>query len=245
MQNSKSNVLLAVVIFLSFLGVLPMLGGLGTAVGFWEPMTGFRMTMQYMMISSISALILLFSVLFYFLKDIKRTIGAYITVLIFSTAGYVLGVNQEPEDWTGVRGIHDVTTDMENPPQFIMLASAPGRRNSFEYPTETADRQRAKFPWIKPILTDLSKNEAYARALTVAKSLDWDVVGEDPAKGRFEATDYTKWFNFHDDLVVRVTTTDTGARVDIRSLSRVGGSDHGLGAIRIMKFVKAFDMAVP
>ena len=34
MQNSKSNVLLAVVIFLSFLGVLPMLGGLGTAVGF-------------------------------------------------------------------------------------------------------------------------------------------------------------------------------------------------------------------
>lgn len=163
-------------------------------------------------------------------------------VLVFATAGYVFGVNQEPDDWTGVRGIHDVTTDTENPPQFITLLSAPGRRNGFEYPQETADRQEAKFPWIKPILSQLSENESYAKALNVAKELNWDIVGEDPAKGRFEATDYTKWFNFHDDLVVRITPTDAGSRVDIRSLSRVGGSDHGLGAIRIMRFVEAFEV---
>jgi uncharacterized protein (DUF1499 family) len=95
--------------------------------------------------------------------------------------------------------------------------------------------------WVKPILTDLNENEAYARAIKIAKDLGWKVIGEDPSKGRFEATDYTKWFHFHDDLVVRISSNEDGSRVDIRSLSRVGGTDHGLGAIRIMKFIKAFN----
>ena len=89
-------------------------------------------------------------------------------------------------------------------------------------------------------MSDMSPTDAYARALSVANELGWDVVGEDAAAGRFEATDYTKWFNFHDDLVVKITSSGGGSRIDLRSLSRVGGSDHGLGAIRIMKFQRNF-----
>jgi hypothetical protein len=38
-----------------------------------------------------------------------------------------------------------------------------------------------------------------------------------------------------------VTAMDGGSKIDIRSLSRVEGFDHGLGAIRIMQFIKAFN----
>lgn len=240
MQNKSKAILLRVIFVLSAVGMLPLFAGIGTKLGFWEPLTGFFITLSYMTYYAISAMVFLFFVVWFFVKDLKQTSIWYVVILVVAFAGYNFGVNQEPADWTGLPGVHDVTTDMENPPEFIALLNAPGRRNSFEYPQETAEKQKAKFPWIKPIFTDLSENEAYARALKIAKELDWEVVGEDPSKGRFEATDYTKWFHFHDDLVVRITSTQNGSRVDIRSLSRVGGTDHGLGAIRIMKFTKAF-----
>lgn len=240
MQGKHKAVLLKVVFVLSVLGMLPLLGGVGTKTGLWEPMTGFRMTMGYLMPSSVAALVFLFFIFRHFIKDNRRVMSTYLMALLFAGSGYFYGVNQEPADWTGLRGVHDVTTDMENPPEFKVLLDAPGRRNSFDYPPETAERQKAKFPWVKPLVTELSTADAYKRALAVAKELGWDVVGEDSSAGRFEATDYTKWFNFHDDLVVKVTADGSGSRIDLRSLSRVGGSDHGLGATRIMKFQRQF-----
>ncbi len=222
MQNKSKTILLRVLFAVSVIGMLPLFAGVGTKLGFWEPMTGFRMTMGYMSYAAISALVFVFFVFRFFVKDLKQASICYVVVLTFAYAGYIFGVNQEPADWTGLPGVHDITTDMENPPEFMALLNAPGRTNSFEYPQETAERQKAKFPWVKPILTDLNENEAYARAIKIAKDLGWKVVGEDPSKGRFEATDYTKWFHFHDDLVVRITSNEDGSRVDIRSLSRVG-----------------------
>lgn len=242
MQDKTKKVLLQLLFAVSVIGLLPLLAGFGTKLGFWEPITGFRMTMTYMNYSAVAGLVLILLILRHFIKDWKQTFIWFVVILGFTYGGYMFGVNQEPEDWTGVRGIHDVTTDMENPPEFVALLNAPGRSNSFEYPPETAERQRAKFPWIKPIISELNENEAYARAVNVARELGWEIVGEDPSRGRFEATDYTKWFYFHDDLVVRITAHEIGSRVDLRSLSRVGGTDHGLGAIRIMKFTRAFSV---
>ncbi|MDG1438425.1 MAG: DUF1499 domain-containing protein [Emcibacteraceae bacterium] len=243
MQEKKKNILLQGALVLCVLGMLPLLGGVGTAFGLWEPMTGFRMTMNYMTVSMVCALVFLFILIYMMANNIKHTVVSGVVVLLVFGCGYYLGINKEPPDYSGVRGIHDVTTDMENVPQFKALLDAPGRRNSFEYPMETAERQKAKFPWVKPILSELSVADAYARALKVAGDLNWNVVGEDPTAGRFEATDYSKWFKFHDDIVVRVTATQSGSRVDVRSLTRVGGSDHGHGAIRVMKFIKGFDEA--
>ncbi len=241
MQNKFRTILLRGVFILALVGVLPLLGGVGTRLGFWEPLTGFMMTLGYLSVSSVAVLMLIFLSLYFCLNNLKQSIVSFVVIMGFAAGGYVLGVNKEPDDWTGLPGIHDVTTDMKNPPQFVILADAPGRRNSFEYPIETAEKQKAKFPWVKPILTDLSENEAYARAITVANELGWKIAGEDPSRGTFEATDYTKWFYFHDDVIVRVTANENGSRVDVRSLSRVGGTDHGLGAIRIMKFIKKFN----
>lgn len=241
MQDKTKSIIYRVIFIVALIALFPLFGGIGSKLGFWEPMTGFRMTMNYMNYSAVAALVILFMLLKYFLKDLKKTTISFAALVAFAVSGYLYGVNQEPDDWTGLRGVHDITTDMENPPEFEALLDAPGRTNSFEYPEETAKRQRAKFSWVKPIMTELSEAEAYAKAVSIASELGWVITGEDPSRGRFEATDYTKWFHFNDDLVVRITADADGSRVDLRSLSRVGGSDHGLGAIRIMKFTKAFN----
>jgi uncharacterized protein (DUF1499 family) len=241
MQDKTKSIIFRIIFIAALIALFPLFGGVGSKLGFWEPMTGFRMTMNYMNYSAVAALVILFMLLKYVLKDLNKTTISFAGLVAFALGGYIYGVNQEADDWTGLRGVHDITTDMENPPEFEALLNAPGRTNSFEYPEETADRQRAKFSWVKPIITQLSVAEAYAKAVSIASELGWVITGEDPLRGRFEATDYTKWFHFNDDLVVRITADADGSRVDLRSLSRVGGSDHGLGAIRIMKFTDAFE----
>jgi uncharacterized protein (DUF1499 family) len=63
-------------------------------------------------------------------------------------------------------------------------------------------------------------------------------VAADRTAGRIEATDTTFWFGFKDDVVVRIHPADGGSRIDVRSLSRVGGGDIGTNAARIRTYVK-------
>ena len=59
-----------------------------------------------------------------------------------------------------------------------------------------------------------------------------------PDAGRIEATDTTFFFGFTDDIVIRVKPAGMGARLDIRSKSRVGQNDIGRNAARIHAYVK-------
>ncbi len=70
--------------------------------------------------------------------------------------------------------------------------------------------------------------------------MGWNIVAAEPASdgGRIEATDTTLFFGFTDDIVIRVKPSGMGARLDIRSKSRVGISDLGTNAARIRAFVK-------
>lgn len=136
--------------------------------------------------------------------------------------------------------IHDITTDVEHPPRF--LAVLPLRNdapNSAEYGGREIALQQAKaYPEIAPALLDVTPEQAYQRALAVARKMGWNIVYENPAEGRIEATDTTRWFGFKDDVVVRITLAGQGSRVDIRSASRVGLSDAGANARRIEAFLK-------
>jgi len=136
--------------------------------------------------------------------------------------------------------IHDITTDTEHPPAFVAVlplrATAP---NSAEYGgPEIAAQQRAAYPDIQPIVLPLAPTEAFQRALGAAREMGWEIVATDSAAGRIEATATTFWYGFKDDVVIRLTLTDGGTRVDVRSESRVGGSDIGTNARRIREYVK-------
>ena len=53
-----------------------------------------------------------------------------------------------------------------------------------------------------------------------------------------ERTSNTLLFGFKDDIVVRVTPQGSGSVVDVRSLSRVGGSDFGANAKRVRAYLQ-------
>jgi uncharacterized protein (DUF1499 family) len=64
------------------------------------------------------------------------------------------------------------------------------------------------------------------------------VVATAPDKLRLEATDTTLLFGFKDDIVVRITPHGNGSVVDVRSQSRIGGSDFGANASRVRAYLK-------
>jgi len=63
-------------------------------------------------------------------------------------------------------------------------------------------------------------------------------VAAEPEALRIEATDTTLLFGFKDDVVVRITPQAQGSVVDVRSLSRVGGSDFGTNAKRVRAYLR-------
>ena len=59
-----------------------------------------------------------------------------------------------------------------------------------------------------------------------------------------EATARTPIMGFRDDVVIRVSPTSDGARVDMRSASRYGLYDFGANAARIRSLLEDIDDAV-
>jgi len=142
--------------------------------------------------------------------------------------------------------IHDVSTDRDNPPQFVAvlpLRAAAKAANSTDYDAKTAELQKETYPDIGPLHLDVPPAQAFDRAAAAAKGMNWDVIITDPAQGRIEATATTFWFGFKDDVVVRVAVDGTGSRVDVRSLSRIGKSDVGANAKRIRDYLAKVKVA--
>jgi uncharacterized protein (DUF1499 family) len=139
----------------------------------------------------------------------------------------------------GVPPIHDITTDPDDPPAFeALLARRAGAPNPPGYAgEEVAARQRAAYPEIQPLRTDLPPERAFEAALVAAERMGWEIVGAAPSEGRIEATDTTFWFGFKDDVVIRVRPENVGSRIDLRSKSRVGISDLGTNAARVQRYL--------
>ena len=125
----------------------------------------------------------------------------------------------------GAPPIHEITTDLQDPPPFVAVLSLRASAiNPPEYGgAEVAAQQRRAYPDIQPLMLRLNASQAFQRALAVVHELGWEVVGSDAASGRIEAVDTTFWFGFKDDVVIRIREAGEGARVDVRSKSRVGG----------------------
>jgi uncharacterized protein (DUF1499 family) len=140
----------------------------------------------------------------------------------------------------GLPPIHDITTDLDNPPAFEAVvplrAEAP---NSLERPPDLAQQQRQGYPDLAPVTLPMPADQAFDRALAEAQDAGWRIVAADKGAGRIEATDTTRWFGFQDDVVVRLTPWGSGTRVDVRSVSRIGRGDVGTNARRIRRYLQA------
>lgn len=139
--------------------------------------------------------------------------------------------------------IHDITTDTENPPGFqAVVDRRPAGANSLSYGgPAVAEQQRRAYPDIRPATFEAPAGRVFEEALAAARDMGWTIVASDAGGGRIEAVATTFWFGFKDDVVVRVADAGPGARVDVRSVSRVGVGDAGANAARIRAFLAALN----
>ncbi|MEP7085175.1 MAG: DUF1499 domain-containing protein [Betaproteobacteria bacterium] len=135
--------------------------------------------------------------------------------------------------------IHDITTDTDDPPQFVAaLPLRVGAPNPTVYAgAALAAEQKQAFPQVVPVQLAMPPAQAWQRSLAAAQKMGWVIVGSAANDGRIEATDTTPFFGFSDDVVIRVRPIPSGSRIDIRSLSRIGRSDMGVNARRIERYL--------
>ena len=215
----------------------------GARLGLWQPVTGFGLYRSYLNpLGAIIACVGLLALVVHLLRKEKGGALAGAFALLVGLAcliPFAVGkLNPKPR----AAPIHNISTDTVNPPAFEVLdATREGARNSLEYGgPELAEAQAIAYPDIGPIETDMAAGDAFERALAVARQMGWEIVASDASRYRFEATARTSVFYFADDVVVVVTPQESGSRVDMRSVSRVGRSDQGVNAERIRAFQSQF-----
>jgi uncharacterized protein (DUF1499 family) len=140
----------------------------------------------------------------------------------------------------GNHPIHDITTNTDDPPEFIaIIALRSSGDNTTSYIDDgTAEKQLELYPDINTIILEDDPATAFARALTAAETMGWEIVAEEQPEGRIEATATTPFVGFKDDVVVRVRPGSGGSHIDVRSKSRIGKGDMGVNAARIRSYKK-------
>ena len=229
--------ILALLVAVAGLAIL-LIAGPGTRMGWWTFRTGLGL-LRYAAYGGLAGLVLAVAAIVVGLLFGGRVLLAVVAALA--------GLAAFAPPWLMMRTartvppIHDITTDTADPPRFVAIV--PLRKdalNPIEYggPEVAAQQQRA-YPDIRTATLPDPPARAFERALAAARAQGWQIVESAPAEGRIEATDTTRWFGFKDDVVIRVRTAESGSRVDVRSLSRVGKSDVGKNAARIRAYLQA------
>lgn len=150
-----------------------------------------------------------------------------------------------------VPAIHDATTNLDDLPAFTTLKVRPDNLENIsdEGQPELARLDpesrwkavhRQAYGDLRTLRVPTGVAETTDRAANLARSRGWDVAKVDLNQGIMEATATSRFYRFKDDVVVRVRSDPQrpgGSLVDVRSVSRVGGSDVGMNAKRIREFL--------
>lgn len=144
--------------------------------------------------------------------------------------------------------VHDVTTDPEDPPQFVALAKNGahfdgsalidyrGEHNTVSYVLHEYYAGLTK-PLMPLMPTGNPTAKMFWRCFNRAKGMGWHIVDFNEKEGRIEAQATSFWFGRVSDIVIRVRPAGTlGARFDMRAASRNGERDFG----RDLELIKTY-----
>ena len=234
----------AVALGLAVLAVLLLaIAPLGWRAGWWH----FRFAFTWLMTSS--AVVAAAAVIVSLLVLVIGSSHLESSGLVMAAAALAVGAVLVYVPWRydrlrkTVPRIHDITTDTDNPPQVaaVMAARAAEKAATAVHEgAELAKLQKAAYPDLAPLQLSQPPAGAFDLALSAAKAMPgWIIVAADPATGRIEASQTSRWFGFTDDVVIRVSGHGSGSRIDMRSLSRQGRSDFGVNAARIRAYMGA------
>lgn len=148
---------------------------------------------------------------------------------------------------SGVPRIHDISTDLDHPPDFNVIKSLRAATDNpldRKSPENLNQLQREGYPDLKSLMLNRSPEVVYEQALKLVESRGWHIAEASAAGGVIEATAITPIMAFKDDVIIRIQDTTQATRVDMRSVSRVGISDLGVNAKRIRHFLAELEQAV-
>lgn len=140
--------------------------------------------------------------------------------------------------------LHDITTDIDNPPSFSLSHEALAARKGF-VPSSIApavrQRQLDAYPDVQPIILDLDADDAYQTVLHAVAARHWTLVDSQPPGGRLglghvDAIAHGLVLGFPNDITIRIRPLAGQTRVDVRAVSRIGQHDFGANARRILAF---------
>jgi len=241
MSNKIIKLCALVSVLLGVGGLLALaVSGPGYQNGWWSLATAFRKLFAYGakagMVASVLGLIALIGNKL--ITDSKSKV-ALLGLIGLLTGLVATGLPMAFKRKAAAHPLHDITTNTTNPPSFQAIlplrANAP---NPPEYDASIANRSQQLYPELKTLISSASKEALFKQALASVKKTDWVLVNENSQQGIIEATDTTFWYGFKDDIVIRIQATNNGSALDIRSKSRIGGSDVGANSERIIKFLE-------
>ena len=240
------KLVLALALIAAFIGFA---GPVGAGWGLWDWQSGLG-SLRYSFYLAVFALLL--GLFFCWLnkkrgKNATKSFRIMGMIVALGYAGWMLS-------WVytarSVPAIHDVSTDLADPPQFRMLAlrsdnldDVPGadvpEMKGLNPQQRWESLHRNAYGDVRTVRMSEPVVDVIAKAERLAKARDWDVAIADPIEGRIEATATTALFRFKDDVVLRVRPSEDGkgSVVDMRSVSRVGVSDLGVNAKRVRAFL--------
>jgi len=231
-SQSISKVATAGAVLAAIAVSLPAIGILGIQLGALAPMTGFTFFTAGAVLGGLSSLVL-------------GLIGLVLTrggsdgegrkrAMIALGGGVALlgAVAVAGSPGAGLPPINDITTNLQDPPQFDGDPS--GRGRDMAYPRDWIPLVEEAYPDLTSHTMQEPVPAAVATTVRAAESLGWTVTHSDPASGLIEASDATAIFQFVDDVAIRIRpASGGGSTLDVRSKSRDGRGDVGANAARI------------
>lgn len=236
--------------------LMALVGAIGAGQDWWGKLDGLSFVTAAVVVALVGLVFSLIVLLLYRKKGStirNLTLAGLVCSLAYlGFIGYWVNVAM------GVPQIHDITTNLDNPPEFQMLklrpddfADVPGRGEDKYAGMDAMERwkllHRGAYGDLRTVTLPLPVDTVVTLAEQVARKRGWEVALSRPQDGRLEAVDTVSLFRFKDDVVVRVQPGPGGltSQVDVRSVSRVGRSDFGVNAKRIRGFLKDLQAAVP
>ena len=214
--------------------LLAIAGSYGSGQEFWPFTIGLLMVAVAFLLVAIGGLAGLFALI---RNSAGSGLGRRITIGLLLCGVVLAGVGPWIYRGVSLPPIHDVTTDLANPPGFAVLALRKDNLAGVESLDQWRALHRKAYSDIAPITLRMTPDAAMARAQTLISARGWTITPG--AAGRLEATDTVSPFKFKDDVVIVATPTADGqsTTVNMRSVSRVGTSDFGINAKRIREFL--------
>ncbi len=239
-----------IVFILAVAAVIVFFGSaFGAGIGLWGWQAGLGILPWTGLMALIALIVAIVGIILDRRKD-RKTRWPLLGIGTLVSLGFMGYLASYAMTLASLPAIHDITTDLADPPQFSALTlradnwdNIPGADDSAMRGMNPRQRwatlHQGAYPDIRSVRIDQPVAEVIEKAKRLAEDRGWDVANVDPASGHLEATATISLFRFKDDVVIRARAAENGQAsiIDMRSVSRVGIHDLGANAKRVRQFL--------